>query len=292
MKDEIKKACEVMQKGGVILYPTDTVWGIGCDATNEEAVKRVFEIKQRADSKAMLVLVDSPVKVDFYVQDVPSVAWDLIEMTTKPLTIIYDGARNLSQSVSDDYGDRFLVELIQNAHDAHEARRADGEIVLAFAPDECDHGCLYVANRGNGFTKPNLEAITNIAQSSKPVNEGIGNKGLGFRSVLQICSWPEIYSVRGAGGSGTFDGYCFRFAREPDIRRFLPPGQDVGLADEIVQRMPFWHLPVYAQDRPGLVGRFARERFATVVRMPLDSPEARCSVEAQRPPGLFLDSCV
>ena len=94
MKDEIKKACEVLQKGGVILYPTDTVWGIGCDATNEEAVKRVFEIKQRADSKAMLVLVDSPVKVDFYVQDVPSVAWDLIEMTTKPLTIIYDGARN------------------------------------------------------------------------------------------------------------------------------------------------------------------------------------------------------
>ena len=78
MKDEIKKACEVLQKGGVILYPTDTVWGIGCDATNEEAVKRVFEIKQRADSKAMLVLVDSPVKV---------------------LTIIYDGARNLAPNL-------------------------------------------------------------------------------------------------------------------------------------------------------------------------------------------------
>ena len=96
MKDEIKKACEVLQKGGVILYPTDTVWGIGCDATTEEAVKRVFEIKQRADSKAMLVLVDSPVKVDFYVQDVPDVAWDLIEVADKPLTIIYSGARNLA----------------------------------------------------------------------------------------------------------------------------------------------------------------------------------------------------
>ena len=59
MKDEIKKACEIMQKGGVILYPTDTVWGIGCDATNEEAVKRVYEIKHRADSKAMLVLVSA-----------------------------------------------------------------------------------------------------------------------------------------------------------------------------------------------------------------------------------------
>lgn len=99
MKDEIKKACEVMQNGGVILYPTDTVWGIGCDATNEEAVKRVYEIKQRSDSKAMLVLVDSPVKVDFYVKDVPSVAWDLIELTTKPLTVIYDGARNLAPNL-------------------------------------------------------------------------------------------------------------------------------------------------------------------------------------------------
>lgn len=88
-----------MQNGGVILYPTDTVWGIGCDATNEEAVKRVYEIKQRSDSKAMLVLVDSPVKVDFYVKDVPSVAWDLIELTTKPLTVIYDGARNLAPNL-------------------------------------------------------------------------------------------------------------------------------------------------------------------------------------------------
>lgn len=88
-----------MQKGGVILYPTDTVWGIGCDATNEEAVRRVFEIKRRADSKAMLVLVDNPVKVDFYVDEVPEVAWDLIEMTTKPLTIIYDGARNLAHNL-------------------------------------------------------------------------------------------------------------------------------------------------------------------------------------------------
>lgn len=99
MKDEIKKACEVMRGGGVILYPTDTVWGIGCDATNEEAVKRVFEIKRRADSKAMLVLVDSPVKVEYYVEEVPQVAWDLIEMAVRPLTIIYDGARNLAPNL-------------------------------------------------------------------------------------------------------------------------------------------------------------------------------------------------
>lgn len=104
MGDEIKKACDVMYKGGVILYPTDTVWGIGCDATNEEAVKRVFEIKHRTDSKAMLVLVDSPVKIDFYVSEVPSVAWDIIDMATKPLTIIYDGARNLATNLIADDG--------------------------------------------------------------------------------------------------------------------------------------------------------------------------------------------
>ncbi|MBR5804035.1 MAG: threonylcarbamoyl-AMP synthase [Bacteroidaceae bacterium] len=99
MNEDIKQALEVLNKGGVILYPTDTIWGIGCDATNPEAVKRVYEIKQRTDSKAMLVLIDSPAKLNFYVKDVPSVAWDLIELTTKPLTVIYDGARNLAENL-------------------------------------------------------------------------------------------------------------------------------------------------------------------------------------------------
>ena len=88
-----------MREGGVILYPTDTIWGIGCDATNEDAVRRVYEIKQRQDSKAMLVLVDSSVKVDFYVRDVPEVAWDLIDLADKPLTIIYSGARKLAANL-------------------------------------------------------------------------------------------------------------------------------------------------------------------------------------------------
>ena len=99
MNEDIKRAIEVMQRGGVILYPTDTIWGIGCDATNEEAVKRVYEIKRRSDSKAMLVLVDSDAKVEFYVKEVPLVAWDLIELSTKPLTIIFDGARNLAPNL-------------------------------------------------------------------------------------------------------------------------------------------------------------------------------------------------
>jgi L-threonylcarbamoyladenylate synthase len=104
MNEDVKEACRVLREGGVILYPTDTIWGIGCDATNEEAVRRVYRIKQRTDSKAMLVLVDSPVKVDFYVRDVPAVAWDLIELADKPLTIIYSGARNLAPSLLADDG--------------------------------------------------------------------------------------------------------------------------------------------------------------------------------------------
>ena len=117
MREDIKKACEVMNKGGVILYPTDTIWGIGCDATNEEAVKRVYEIKKRADSKAMLVLVDNAVKIDFYVNQAPEVAFDLIELATKPLTIIYDDAKNLAPNlIAEDgsIGIRVTSEEISN----------------------------------------------------------------------------------------------------------------------------------------------------------------------------------
>ncbi len=98
-REDLIKAVEVLKNGGVILYPTDTVWGIGCDATNPEAVARVFQIKQRQDSKALLVLVDSQAKVEFYVREVPPVAWDLMELSTRPLTLIMDGARNLAPAL-------------------------------------------------------------------------------------------------------------------------------------------------------------------------------------------------
>ena len=99
MQDDIKKAIEVLKSGGIILYPTDTVWGIGCDATNEEAVKKIYELKQRDDSKSMLILLDNPSKLQTYVQDVADIAWDLIDLTDKPLTIIFDGAKNLATNL-------------------------------------------------------------------------------------------------------------------------------------------------------------------------------------------------
>jgi L-threonylcarbamoyladenylate synthase len=96
MTEDVTKSCEVLQQGGLILYPTDTIWGIGCDATNEEAVRRVYSLKQRTDHKAMLVLIDCPAKLNGYVSEVPDIAWELIEVSDKPLTIIYPNAKNLA----------------------------------------------------------------------------------------------------------------------------------------------------------------------------------------------------
>lgn len=96
---DIRQAVEVMRQGGVILYPTDTVWGIGCDATNEEAVKKVYEIKERDDSKALIILVDSDARLQRYVRNVPNVAWDIFDLATKPTTLILDGAVNLAPNL-------------------------------------------------------------------------------------------------------------------------------------------------------------------------------------------------
>ena len=103
-EEDIRRAVETMRRGGVILYPTDTVWGIGCDATNADAVKRVYDIKQRDDSKALICLVDSDARLQRYVRDVPEVAWQLIDCCDKPTTLILDGAVNLAPNLIADDG--------------------------------------------------------------------------------------------------------------------------------------------------------------------------------------------
>lgn len=207
---------------------------------------------------------------------------------------LYQSMRNMSQIVADDYGNRFLVELIQNAHDAHDASRTDGEIAIVLDADDGE-GCLYVANRGSGFIGDNLKAIASVALSSKPVNVGAGNKGLGFRSVLQICNWPEIYSVQGEGSSATFDGYCFRFATIDDLRAELSD-EPAEFVDEMAHNLPYWHLPIPAQPS-ARVEQFAQQGFATVIRLPLKSADALQAVLTQFkvlldlrvPLHLFLD---
>lgn len=95
-QEDIQRAVEVMRHGGIILYPTDTLWGIGCDATADASIRRIFALKQRADAKAMLSLVDSDGRLQRYVRNVPEVAWQLIDCAVRPLTIVYDGVQGLS----------------------------------------------------------------------------------------------------------------------------------------------------------------------------------------------------
>lgn len=97
--EDIRQAVQTLRQGGLILYPTDTIWGIGCDASNADAVRRVYELKQRQDSKALICLVDNPNRVQRYFRQVPDVAWDLIDFAERPLTLILDGAVGLPDSL-------------------------------------------------------------------------------------------------------------------------------------------------------------------------------------------------
>lgn len=99
MQKEILNAVQVLKDGGLILYPTDTVWGIGCDATNMEAVEKVFQLKQRKDSKALICLVADDRMLGRYVKEIPKVAYDLFEVSDDPITIIYDDAQNLATNL-------------------------------------------------------------------------------------------------------------------------------------------------------------------------------------------------
>jgi L-threonylcarbamoyladenylate synthase len=98
-KEDLKQALQTLRDGGIVLYPTDTIWGLGCDATNPEAVRRIFKIKQREDARSMLVLMENPNMLNAYVKEIPEVAWQLIEVTDKPLTIVYPGAKNLAHNL-------------------------------------------------------------------------------------------------------------------------------------------------------------------------------------------------
>jgi len=104
LKEEINKALEVLKSGGVILYPTDTIWGLGCDATNPEAVDKILKIKNRPAEKSLIVLLDTDNKIQSYINEVPELAYDLIEYAEHPLTLIFSGAKNLAKNVINEDG--------------------------------------------------------------------------------------------------------------------------------------------------------------------------------------------
>lgn len=121
LQEEILKSVELLKKGKIILYPTDTIWGIGCDATNSKSIQKIYRLKQRSERKAMIVLLDSSEKLQKYLKNVPPIAYDLISNSKSPLTIVYPGAINLAKNIIADDGtiairvvnDEYCTELIR-----------------------------------------------------------------------------------------------------------------------------------------------------------------------------------
>jgi len=150
MEEELKKTLEILKKGGTILYPTDTVWGIGCDARNKEAVNKIFKIKERAEYKSMVVLVCDDKMINRYVKDVPAIAWDLIESAADdPLTIIYPDGRMLAENII----------------------AADGSVGIRIVKDE------FCKNLIHKFGKPIVSTSANISGDPTPITfSNINNK--------------------------------------------------------------------------------------------------------------------
>ncbi|MCL6265274.1 L-threonylcarbamoyladenylate synthase [Flagellimonas myxillae] len=140
MKEEINKAKEILKSGGLILYPTDTVWGIGCDATNPKAVKKVYALKQREDSKALICLVAHQAMLERHVKEVPDAAYDIMDLATKPTTIIFDHPVGI----------------------AHNLIASDDSIAFRVASDKF---CQYLLNK---FGKPIVSTSANISGFPTP----------------------------------------------------------------------------------------------------------------------------
>ncbi len=142
MNDDIKKAIDVLNSGGVILYPTDTIWGLGCDATNKDAVEKIFKIKKRSESKSMLILLNNIGSVYSYVEQVPEIAFDIIELSDKPVTVIFPGAKNLA--------DNLIAK--------------DGSIGIRIPRENFTEQLL------QKFRKPIVSTSANIADTETPLN--------------------------------------------------------------------------------------------------------------------------
>ena len=226
----------------------------------------------------------------------------------------YRSLYNLTEQIEHQYHGRFLIELIQNAHDAlfEAGVETSQRIEIVIVEDEHQYGALYIANDGQSFTPSNFKALSNLGQSDKDPQKSIGNKGIGFRSVLEITKAPEIYSRKERGSSG-FDGYCFSF--QPDviqmfenpIRRVVEGDNSVKSPDAIGGRLLAWDdtryeyfrkrcqsfkkgwlrqelaflspytlpVPMDTQEATPKIEDFEKRGFSTVIRLPFLSDRAR-----------------
>ena len=175
MKEDLAQCLETLQNGGLILYPTDTVWGIGCDATNADAVKKVYALKNREDSKALICLVANDAMLERTVEQVPEVAWDIIDLATKPTTIIYDSPKGVAKNLvaadnslairiaSDDFC-RNLIQRFKKPIVSTSANISGKPTPSQFS--EIDHRILdgvdYVVNLHREKTNPSPSSIIKL----------------------------------------------------------------------------------------------------------------------------------
>lgn len=208
---------------------------------------------------------------------------------------VHRSLKELVQQAIRDYEHRAVLELVQNAHDAHADGKRDGRILILLDSDEGAHGVLYVANAGRCFSSSNFDAICDVAQSDKRPDEGIGNKGIGFKSALQLCRSPEIYSQspKGEAEGEIFGGFCFRFATDDDFIELAR--SDAQLAADLERDIFHLCLPMPIAEPPVSLQAFADQGYATVIRLCLKSAEALGEAQAELralelepPPLLFL----
>ena len=189
---------------------------------------------------------------------------------------VYKSLQNLNDVIGTEYGDRVLYELIQNAHDAH-GPGDKGRIAIRLVIRSDNDGELYIANGGDGFRKEDVEAIKNLAMSAKEIGEGIGNKGLGFRSIEALTNDVQIFSQKGKGKkkADRFAGYCFRFAAESEIEAILQSyGVDAATRNEVAKTTPRYLVPRPLIEQQEEIVSYARRGYATVIVVPLQTSEA------------------
>ena len=185
MRNEINKAVEIIKNGGVILYPTDTIWGLGCDPKNEEALDKINQIKERGDSKNFIILVDSERLLSRYVKEIPDVCFDLIDYAVKPLTIVYPKGQYVSSKVLADDGsigirltkDEFCKKLIQ----------------------QLKSGLVSTSANVSGEKSPvKFEDISNeiINQVDYVVNLPLASKNTNPSQIIKISDKSEVTIIR------------------------------------------------------------------------------------------------
>ncbi|MGB6152261.1 MAG: L-threonylcarbamoyladenylate synthase [Pricia sp.] len=140
LTEEVNACLKVLENGGLILYPTDTVWGLGCDATNEAAIKKIYDLKKRDDRKALICLVANDAMLERYVENVPELAYDIIDLSTKPTTLIYDHPKGVAKNL--------IAE--------------DGSLAIRVASDKF---CQYLINK---FRKPIVSTSANVSGEPNP----------------------------------------------------------------------------------------------------------------------------